>query len=383
MRFTPLAFSLAASLMLASAAPAADDDTILFGAVFNLAGPQATFGVPSSNGAMLAMQQINDDGGVLDKDLAAITIASDSNLSIVGQAMQSALIESPSLVAYLGLSDPTQVRAAAEVAKQSGHVFLTSGATSPKLTETYPDILFLACFGDNVQAAAGAEWAYGKLGAKTVHILADMERTYPKLLQGYFAESFTALGGKVTGTDSLTMQSDTVTVKDPGDVDLVFVSVETAAAAVKVIKSLRDAGYKGPVLGGDGYDDPSVWAKAGDLGDIYFTTHVYLGSDNPNPTVTAFVSDYKLTYGDDPSAFSALAYDAVGLMAEAIKNVGAPDSAKIAEGLLAIDGYKGVTGTISYAAGTHIPVKSVTIVKVEQSTLKLVETVTPKNVPNP
>ena len=383
MRLTPLAFSLAASLMLASAAPAADDDTILFGAVFNLAGPQATFGVPSSNGAMLAMQQINDDGGVLDKDLAAITIASDSNLSIVGQAMQSALIESPSLVAYLGLSDPTQVRAAAEVAKQSGHVFLTSGATSPKLTEAYPDILFLACFGDNVQAAAGAEWAYGKLGAKTVHILADMERTYPKLLQGYFAESFTAMGGKVTGTDSLTMQSDTVTVKDPGDVDLVFVSVETAAAAVKVIKSLRDAGYKGPVLGGDGYDDPSVWAKAGDLGAIYFTTHVYLGSDNPDPTVTAFVSDYKLTYGDDPSAFSALAYDAVGLMAEAIKNVGAPDSTKIAEGLLAIDGYNGVTGTISYAGGTHIPVKSVTIVKVEQSTLKLVEMVTPKNVPNP
>ncbi len=383
MRLTPLAFSLVAALTLGTHAGAADGEAVEVGTVFNLAGPQATFGVPSSNGAQLAYQQINEKGGVLGRDLAPVSVGGDSNLSILRQVTEAALIESPSMVAFLGLSDPDNVRAAAAVARESNRVFLTSGATSPKLPEEFPGILFLACFGDNVQAAAGAEWAHDKLGAKSVHILADMERTYPKLLQGYFAESFKTLGGTVQGTETVHPRNETVTVKDPGQVDLVYVSVETATDAAKVIAALRAAGYSGPVLGGDGYDDASVWTKATDVTDVYFTTHVYLGTDNPDPTVTAFVADYKSTYDDEPTAFAALAYDAVGLMAEAIKNAGAADPGKIAGGLLKIDGYKGVTGTISYAGGSHIPVKTVTLLEVDKGAYKLVETLTPKQVPKP
>lgn len=385
MRFKPLILSLATLIMTSGAAMAADEGKpIYIGTVFNVAGPQATFGVPSSNGAQMAMEAINNAGGVLGRDLAAVTASGDSNARILRPVIEAALIESPDVIALLGLSDTDQVKAAAAVAAERDMVFLTSGATSPKLPEDYPDILFLAAFGDNVQAAAGAQWAFETLGAKTVQILGDPSLTYPRLLQGYFADAFTALGGTVKSTVNINPRAGTFTVDDPGEVDLVFVSVETADDAVKTVNALRAAGYAGPVLGGDGYDNSTVWAEAADLSDVYFTTHVFLGSGNPDPNVAQFITDYRATFqGDEPTGFAALAYDAVGLMAQAIKNAGAAEADKIADGLSQIDGYKGITGTISYPDGAHVPVKSVTIVKVDKGTFGFVEAVTPKDVPQP
>lgn len=254
--------------------PAIDGPKIHVGAVFNLTGSQAVLDVPSSRGATLAFDQINASGGVLGHTLIPVPVIGESQPAELGGRLETALSDTPSIAAFLGLSDTDNVHAAATVAQVHGRVFLTSGATSPKLPEAFPNTVLLACFGDNVQAAAGAEWAYHTLGARRVHLLADMDLTYPRLLQGYFLDGFRALGGTVTRFDTIQPRADELTLPQPGDVDLVYLSVETAEDAARVIAALRDAGYQGPILGGDGYDAPSVWATAPDLGDVYFTTHV-------------------------------------------------------------------------------------------------------------
>ena len=73
---------------------------------------------------------------------------------------------------------------------------MTSGATSPRLAEEYEG-LFLAGFGDNVQAAAGAEYAYNEMGLKTCSLLVDGDMEYARLLAGYFKERYLDLGGEV------------------------------------------------------------------------------------------------------------------------------------------------------------------------------------------
>ena len=386
MRLHPFFLSLASLVFLAAAGAtrATDDGPIEIGVVYNLAGSQAGLDVPSSNGALMAFGKINDDGGVLGREFMQIQASGDSQLSVLRSVMESALIASPSIAAFIGLSDTDNVRTAATIAKRSNLVFLTSGATSPQLPAEFPGTVFLACFGDNVQAAAGAEWAYQTLGARKVHVYADMDLTYPRLLQGYFVDSFKALGGTVEGMEAVKPGASQLVLTAPGDVDLVYVSVETAEDANRVISALRDAGYTGPVLGGDGYDEPETWKTASNLGDIYFTTHVYLGDDHSDDRVAAFVSDYRATFGgEEPTAFAALAYDAVGLMAAAIANAGSAAPDKIAGGLAQIDGYEGVTGEISYAGGSQIPVKSVTLVKIDNGAFSFVDTVTPKQVPKP
>ena len=72
--------------------------------------------------------------------------------------------------ALFGLSDTDAVLAAAPPAAAAETLFLTSGATSPQLAEQIPTYLYLACFGDNDQAAAGAEYARQTLKAGASYV---------------------------------------------------------------------------------------------------------------------------------------------------------------------------------------------------------------------
>ncbi len=68
-----------------------------------------------------------------------------------------------------------------------------------------PRYLFLACFGDNVQAAAGAEWAVKTLKARTAVVLYKETSSYARLLHGYFETRFKQLGGKVLAVRAYTL----------------------------------------------------------------------------------------------------------------------------------------------------------------------------------
>jgi branched-chain amino acid transport system substrate-binding protein len=157
--------------------------------------------------------------------------------------------------------------------------------------------LFLACFGDNVQAAAGAEWAYHALTARSALVLYDSTKTYPTLLQGYFRHRFQELGGTIVAVKSYDPNNAADFISDLESADLIFLSAEAASEAAPLIRRLRDAGHDGPILGGDGYDAEAVWAAQPEIRDVYFTTHVYLGDDNPDPQVQTFREAYSKAYG--------------------------------------------------------------------------------------
>ncbi|MGD8868391.1 MAG: ABC transporter substrate-binding protein, partial [Gemmatimonadales bacterium] len=225
---------------------------------------------------------------------------------------------------------------------------------------------------------------YNELGARTTLVLFDPNESYTQLLQGYFAERFVELGGAIAAAEAIDPRADPVTVPPTGDVDLVFLSVETAEDASRVIPILRASGYAGPILGGDGYDSESTWADLPDIADVYFTTHVYLGADSPNPKVGAFLDVYAEAYpGQDPSAFAALGYDAVYLLAAALERAGEAKPAAVAAGLSGLQDYKGVTGTISFQGDDRIPTKSVTILRIADSKQVFVRETIPESVPSP
>ena len=136
---------------------------LVLGVLYNLTGIQAYLDVPSSQGALLAFDQANRKGGVLGQPVQVILENGESDPAIIERKTANVLKLFPSTTAFIGLSDTDMVLAAAPVAARSQRLFLTSGATSPRLPAQVPEYLFLACFGDNVQAAAGAEWAYHDL----------------------------------------------------------------------------------------------------------------------------------------------------------------------------------------------------------------------------
>jgi branched-chain amino acid transport system substrate-binding protein len=359
--------------------------TIVLGGIFNLEGSQAVLDVPSALGAQLAVDQINDNGGLLGAHVDLVIEDGQSRPRKVEEATRKVLKKYPSVVAFLGLSDTDMVLAAAPSAVAAGRVFLTSGATSPLLPQQVPPSLFLACFGDNVQAAAAAEFAFQKLNARTAVVLYDSTDTYTSLLQGYFRTSFQQLGGSILAAQSYVPGNVTEPINQlPHAADVVFLSAHDPSDAAAAITELRNAGFPVPIIGGDGFDSQDEWSAQPEINNVYYTTHVYLGYDNPDPAVVNFRLDYQAAYpGEAVSAFSALGYDAINLLAVAIRRADSTDPGEVEKSLSQILDFKGVTGEIGYPGGSRIPHKSVSIIEINSGLLSLADQFTPASVPAP
>lgn len=357
---------------------------LVLGAVYSLTGNNADMGGPSSRGARLAVRQINAAGGIGGRPIRLIIEDGRSDPTAVRRAVDAIIDGNPGVPALFGLSDSDLARAAGQASVARQRVFLTSGATSPLLPAQVPDYLYLACFGDNVQAAAAAEWAYHQLDARKAVVVYNSKETYTTLLHKYFIDRFRSLGGRVTAALAYDPADMSGVGPDLPPADIVFLSAESAEEAQKGIGNLRAAGITVPILGGDGYDSEAVWNDHPEVKNVYYATHVYLGFDSPDRRVRNFTQAYHAAYGGNkPDAFAALSYDTVNLLAEAIRRAGSTAPEAVRRALAGIDGFKGVTGTISFSGGRQIPRKSVTIVEVKNGQRIFVKAFMPEAVPKP
>lgn len=353
------------------------------GGIFNLTGGQASLDQPSLNAFQMAADEINAAGGINGMKIEVIPIDGKSDPATTTSAIQE-MVDVKKVNVIAGLSDSTFALAGGPIAQKAGIPFVTSGATAPGIPDQVGDFMFLAPFGDNIQAYAGADFALNDLKANTAWILTDTSNDYTLGLAKFFKERYTAKGGKVLLEDTYNGASDVdysaqiTRLKNLAEKPKVlFVSAQPDKCGL-VVKQLRDMGITTPVVGGDGYDTPDLVKLGGvpQTNDTYFTTHVALG--NSSEVVTKFVENYKKKYNKEPeNAFAALAYDTMYLIADAVKRAGSNDPKAIRDNLAKTDGFKGVTGTISYKDGKRVPLKSVTVMKVENGKFVFVKEVTP------
>jgi branched-chain amino acid transport system substrate-binding protein len=384
-----LCVAITACLIGAVATAESKKAPIQIGAIHNLTGALGSIGAPSMAGARLAVKQLNARGGLLGRPVVLLARDGQSDPALVAAATR-ALVHTPGLSAITGLNDTSMVLAAAPIAEKARMVFLTSGATSPLVPLQLPLYYFMACFGDNTQAAAGAEYAYRSLQAKTAWLLFDDTTDYTVLLARYFRERYAELGGVMVGED--TYAGGTVDFSAqigrilalPALPDMLYISAGPDDIG-RLVKQLREAGINQPIVGGDGYDTPLLLKVAGAAADnTYFTTHAFLDPQQGTPAVQQFIADYQAEYGAPPdTAFAALAYDAVMLIANAIERVDSAKQKAMPEALEATDDFAGVTGSISFGPLAHLPEKEVTVVKVAGTTLTLAAVIRPQKVPLP
>jgi branched-chain amino acid transport system substrate-binding protein len=357
---------------------------LVVGAIYNLSGAQAELDVASAEGAQLAVGEVNRGGGVLGRRVELALEDGETSADAIAAKAADLLRRFDSMPGLIGLSDTDLVLAAAPVAAAGGRLFLTSGATSPQLPAQVPEWLFLACFGDNVQAAAGAEWAYGRRSARTASILYSTASSYTTLLQGYFRTRFEQLGGEIVSVSTYTpedLSEDTIRGVEPADIIYLSAQPEDALQAAQL---LRAAGFSTPILGGDGFDSEGLWEEHPEISDVFFTTHAYLGADNQDPEVVAFREAYEQAHpGSTPDAFTALGYDTARLLLDAVERAGSDDPDMVRTALAATRSFNGVTGSIAYSAGSRIPSKSVTILQIDLGTRRFVEQLVPAEVPPP
>src|SRR3954452_18691441 len=362
--------------------------TIKIGGGFALTGDESALDLPAANGAKLAVKEINAAGGINGSQIDFIVHDSQYKMDVTAQTAKQ-FVEQDKVPLMIGYTDTDSVLASGPTFQSAKIPFITVGATSPKIPSQVGDMMFLACFGDNVQAAAGAEFAASKFG-KNAYFLWDKGVEYTTLLGQYFKSRFTELGGTILIEDSY---DDKATDFSAQIAKIKALSTKpdfyyVAAMPYNVgplVKQFRDAGIDGPIVGGDGYDTPDLLTVAGAAANnVYFSTHALMDATGGTDGIKKFIASYKTEYGHDPeNAFAALGYDTVFLLADAIKRAGGTDSAAVKQALEQTTNFAGITGAMTFSADAHVPQKGVTIIDVVGGKFTLGAEVVPEKVPAP
>jgi len=365
----------------------AAETPIKIGVVQNLTGAWASIDGPCWNGIQLAVDEINKAGGLLGRQVEAVCIDTKADESEVVAAV-TRLIEREKASIIVGYCDTHWVLTAAPLAAENKIPFITPGATHPRIPERTG--AWMACFGDNLQGTVMAEYAIKKENLKKVAVWVDTACDFSVGVCEYFIDSFKHFGGEVIYEDSFetnwTDYSSLVTrlkaQQDAGKVDCVYVGGVPGNIGL-IVKQLREGGVTIPILGEDGFDTPLLVEVGGKYAEgVLFVTHVSLSS--PAPEVQGFVKNYKEKWGVEPeNAFAALGYDAVNITAQAIKIVGSAEPAKIEEGLAFIKDFPGVTGSITFAEGSKVPQKGVSVLVVKNGVFETLESMIPSYIPAP
>ena len=342
----------------------AKPETIKIGGMAPLTGALAIYGVTTTNGAELAVKEINENGGILGKKIEYIMLDTKGDSTEAVMAYNKLVDEKVAGIIGEITSKPTL--AVAEVAVQDNMPLITPTGTQVDITEAGPNV-FRVCFTNPYQGKVLAITSKERLGADTVAVMLNNSSDYSDGITKAFIEESEKLGMKVMGVEGYSdgdkdfrPQLTKLAAMNP-DVVLIPEYYEQAAL---IATQAREVGVKSIFVGSDGWDgidktlDKSSYSA---IENSYFTNHFSM--EDQSEKIQNFLKDYREIYKEDPSAFSALGYDAIYMMKSAIEKAGTTDKQKIVDALKGIE-YDGVTGYLTFDDHNN-PIKAVTVLKIE------------------
>lgn len=358
-------------------------DTIKVGANLEMTGGSASYGISSKNAIELAFKEINEKGGINGKQLELVVADNKSEAAEATNAMQK-LVSQDNVVAVIGPNLSSSVIAASAINNSAKVLDIAPMATNPYVTVDQAsgktkDFNYRTCFIDPFQGTVMAKFATAELGVGNAAVLIDNSSDYAKGLAQFFKENFVKEGGAVTAEESY-LQKDTdfkatLTKIKATNPDFLYVPGYYQEVGL-IVKQARELGMNMPIAGGDGWDSakmPEI-AGAAALNNTYFSS-LYSPEDSSDINKN-FVAAYEKAYGQKPDVFAALSYDSALLVAEAIKNAGSTEPAKISEAMAKINGFSGVSGSVTFD-DKHNPVKSAVILEYKDGAQSLKTKINP------
>jgi len=381
MKRTLISLLLISTLLLTFACerrggPGAGGETgqIVVGYYGDLTGRTSNFGVSTRNGVLMAADEINKAGGINGRQITILS-EDDEGRPEKAATVATKLIDQDRVIALLGEVASGNSLAAAPKA-QSAHVpMISPSSTNPAVTQV-GDYIFRVCFIDPFQGEVMAKFAANTLKAKTAAIMLDFNSPYSRGLTEFFEKSFTKLGGRVVSKQSYTQgdrdykgQLTSIRSLNP---DVIYVPGYYGEVGV-IAKQAKQLDIKAPLLGGDGWDAPQLWELGGDALNGSFISNHYSVED-PSPAIQKFVADFKGRYNVVPDALAALGYDAMRVLADALKRAGTSQGPALRDAIAATKNFPGVTGVITINAERNA-VKPAVVLKLQDGKYVYQETI--------
>ncbi|KWT82507.1 ABC transporter substrate-binding protein [Candidatus Magnetominusculus xianensis] len=367
-------------VMLMAGCAKEKDNAIHIGVIAELTGDIPAVGASCKNAAEMAVKSVNDKGGLeIGGKKYAIKLQIEDSAGRSEQAASAAqkLITRDKVIAIVGPNASSGAIPASEIAETSKIPMISPWSTNPKTTidprsGKQKGYVFRACYMDSFQGRVLAAFAMGELKAKKAAVLYDVASEVLKGQAEVFKKTLEEKGGTITGFETYTTGNKDFTVQmtkiKNGSPELIFLPTYYSDVPLQV-QQARRFGITEPVLGSDAWGSHDLLALCGkDCDGAFFSSH--FSANSTTPGVKKFVDDYKALYGSVPDDVAALTYDSFGIMFEAMKRAGKPNSEAIKNAIQKITGFKGVTGDITFHEGSGDPDKSVVILQIKDGEFK-------------
>ncbi|ONH26141.1 branched-chain amino acid ABC transporter substrate-binding protein [Pseudofrankia asymbiotica] len=337
-----------------------------------LSGDNQQLGINGEDGFKLAIDEANKKG---DLPFTLKTVSSD-DVGSPDQAPAAAakLVGNDDVIAIVGPMFSGATKASEQAFAAANLLSVSPSATNPDLTN--PSNGFTTFFRviptDDVQGKAAADYISKALKPAKVYSVDDASEYgtgLSKVIEAELKANGTALVHEsVNPTKDYTSEATKLVAEKP---DVIYYSGYYAEFAL-LTKALKDKGYAGKILSGDGSLDPQFVEQAGSAaaeGALISCPCLWAQAD---PNAAGFVSAYKALNKQDPGTYSAEAYDAANAIIETLKKLGpGADRAAVANAFKTTD-YKGLTKQIKFTDKGEVNDQAVFIYTVKNGEIALV-----------
>lgn len=327
--------------------PAIAVEPVKIAAIFAETGIATSHNAPHIQMVKLAVEEINNQGGLLGRPAELIII--DNKSTPIGSTIAAKKAVQLRVPAVIGASWSSHSLQMASVLQQAEIPMITGSSTNPKITRI-GNYIFRTCFIDSFQAKSMAEFAYIDLGARTAGVLEIINEEFSLTLAELFVSSFQEYDGKVILNESYENNAvdfsnilQKVKTLQP---DVVYVPGYVRDSGL-LIKQAVSLGIQRTFLGADGWAGSLIYNYGGDaLEGNYYSAHWHPEVNFPQSVHLQKL--YKQKYGSEISNMNApLTYDAVMLLADSIRRANSLDPKKIRDAIAETKGFQGATGNIT------------------------------------
>jgi branched-chain amino acid transport system substrate-binding protein len=345
-------------LALAGAACAAQgaEQIVRIGSAAPLSGPSAHLGKDTENGARLAVDDLNAQGFAIGgKKVRLVLVAEDDGGDPKqGTAVAQKLVDAGVAGVVGHLNSGTTVPAS-KIYYAAGIPQITPSSTTPSYTHQGFKSAFRLVANDNKIGSTLGRYALSRLQAHRVAVIDDRS-AFGQGLADEFIKGLKAgpgaaeLVSRQFTTDKATDFTAILTQIKASKPDLLFYGGMDAVAG-PMLKQMKALGIDARFMGGDGICSEKLAQLAGDaLGEDKVSCAVAGGVTGAQEQGYAdFVARYRSTYHLELQTYAPYAYDAVMVLATAMRNAKSADPALYLPQLAKIH-YQGVTGNIAFDA---------------------------------
>lgn len=304
-----------------------DSETVKIGFMGPLSGDTANIGQNAQAAVAIAVDEINNSGGVLGKNIEVVYEDDGCSGATAANAV-SKLINTDKVVAILGAACSGATLGAAPIAQAAKVPMLSYCSTNPTVSQA-GDYIFRNVPSDFFQANYAANYLMSK-GMKNVALLTSKD-DWGDGLKKAFTDAFTKAGGVIVSSDSFDpaskdLKAQLTTIKRM-NVDVVYFAGYTDPS-IAGLKQAYDLGIKAQFFGADAWDDTKIWSELGSLGDGAMFTVVGTNSS------ADFKTKMKAKLGKDDLIYcSNYAFDGLKILSAAINKAGSTSKTAVKDAL--------------------------------------------------